>query len=382
MGIAGVAREHVGLPMIDLAIIGGGLSGLALTAELASTPAFAGYRYQVFEASNRLGGRIYCTKSQTDSLGDRFDLGPTWYWPDQQTCMQEFVQRHQLSVFSQYQSGDLLYLPGRKETPQRFRDPQGYAGAWRIDGGAMGLIKVLARQLPEPCIAMAHKLRKLADKGDHILLTFEHASEEVVVAAKRVVLCVAPRVLATRVEFSPALDHPLMALLHATPTWMAGHAKAIIQYERSFWREAGLSGNAMVHYPGMVLGEIFDACSGDGQAAALGGFLSWPAQLRQQYRNDLEALIIEQLFSLFGPEAASPSQIHIKDWMEEEGVAVAADVDIPLGHPQYGHQWLRLDHWDDKLYFASTETDDQFGGYMEGALRSALRIARSLMLTR
>ena len=362
--------------MLDVAIVGGGLAGLSLAAELAEA---GGIQFAVFEASHRLGGRILCTEGTEGNSATRFDLGPTWIWPHEQTRLRQFIQRHGIEIFPQYKTGAALYLPGHKQPVQRFPDPQGYGGAYRIQGGVQCLIDALLPPLASDSIHLQHRLLQLTDNGDHIELRFLHEEKEIGIQARRVVLCLPPRLLAQHIRFAPALDDKLLQLFSATPTWMAGHAKMIIQYERAFWRDEGLSGNAFARYPGSMLGEIFDACDATGQQAAIGGFFLLPPHLRQQYRDDLEALVLEQLVNLFGPEAARPVAIYLKDWYQEPGTAVKEDAESPQHHPQYGHPWLRLDHWDDKLFFASTESDQEFGGYLEGALNAAARVAADLI---
>jgi len=53
----------------SIAIIGAGVSGLYAASLLIDK----GYDVTVFEARDRVGGRVLSH--------DGFDLGPTWYWP-------------------------------------------------------------------------------------------------------------------------------------------------------------------------------------------------------------------------------------------------------------------------------------------------------------
>lgn len=68
------------------AIIGAGLSGLYAAYLLERQ----GVRdYVVLEARERPGGRIATMAVSPTGIGtasgfDRFDLGPTWFWPDYQ----------------------------------------------------------------------------------------------------------------------------------------------------------------------------------------------------------------------------------------------------------------------------------------------------------
>jgi monoamine oxidase len=52
----------------------------------------------------------------------------------------------------------------------------------------------------------------------------------------------------------------------------------------------------------------------------------------------------------------------------------------PPDHPRYGHPWLQLDQWQDKLYFCGTETAGAEGGYLEGALEASDRVFTALTL--
>ncbi|MGB2941593.1 MAG: FAD-dependent oxidoreductase [Candidatus Macondimonas sp.] len=57
--------------LIDTLIIGGGLSGLALAAQLAAQ----GRDFLLVEARDRLGGRILTRREGAA----HYDLGPTWF---------------------------------------------------------------------------------------------------------------------------------------------------------------------------------------------------------------------------------------------------------------------------------------------------------------
>lgn len=359
--------------MLDVAIIGGGLSGLALAQRLLD----AGRSACVFEAADRFGGRIV---SLPAAPGFRYDLGPGWIWPAMQPRLAAFIAQHGIGVYPQWLAGKSLYQTSREQPAKAFLDHGTYADARRIDGGAYRLVECLLQQLPGQALRPNHPLREVLDHGDHVELVFGQPAATHRVQARRVVITIPPRLLVNTVAFTPGLDARLRDVMHGTATWMAGHAKAVIRYRRAFWRDADLSGSALAAYPGAALAEIFDAGADDGEHAALSGFLALPAALRRQYRDDLEALILEQLVWLFGSQAAEPEAVIIKDWFDEALTASPADEVPPAGHPQYGHAWLQLDHWNDKLFFGGTETAEHFGGYLEGALESAERVAASLLM--
>jgi len=359
--------------MLDIAIIGGGLSGLSLAQRLQPTRR----KLVVFEARERLGGRIL---SLPGDQPFRYDLGPSWIWPDLQPRLARFIAEHALEIFPQWCEGISFYQSDRSQPPQAYVDQGTYAAARRFQGGSYRLIEAIRQALPASILKPAHQLKEVIDQQDHVELVFDHHATQIRVQTRQVVLTVPPRLLASSVTFQPALDARLLDLMIATPTWMAGHAKALIRYRQPFWREAGMTGSALAVYQGAAMAEIFDASSSDGGHAALSGFLALPVALRRQYRTDLEALILEQLVRLFGKDAAQPEEILIRDWCDEPYTATPEDEQLPAGHPQYGHPWLQLDHWNDKLYFAGTETATDYGGYLEGALESAERVMKSLLM--
>ncbi|GGB82904.1 hypothetical protein GCM10011352_05910 [Marinobacterium zhoushanense] len=372
--------------MLDVAIIGGGLSGLFLAYQLQQ----AGCRFRLFESRSRFGGRVLSLPASRIEIGAatlpdpsfRYDLGAGWIWPDSQPRIAALVEQFGLTLFPQWLEGDSLYQTGRETPPRRYFDHATYASARRVAGGSERLTDELLRRLPPHNLQLNYHLLGLRDRGDRVELSLNTGGSEVQVTAHQVVLCLPPRVVGANLSFTPALDPRLMALMQNTPTWMAGHAKALIRYSEPFWREGGLSGSVLAGYAGAVLGEVFDAGSEDGTQAALSGFFAIPAPMRRQYRNDLYALVLDQLIDLFGPQAASPEEVMVKEWSDEPLTATAADDLPPMEHPRYGHPWFELDHWNDKLHFCGTETAAEFGGYMEGALEAAERVAAVLQLGR
>lgn len=357
--------------MMGIAIIGGGLSGLSLAQRLRADQ----HDVAVFESRGRFGGRI---ASQPADGEFRHDLGPSWMWPEFQPFLAHFIDQYGIEAYPQWNSGKTLYQHSKEQPPEAHIDHDTYAPARRIKGGMYRLIEVLLRNLPPQCLKMNSTLRRVIDHSAYVELCFDGESSPFSVKARQVIVTIPPRLLAATVDFAPALDSSLRELMSSTATWMAGQAKAVVRYRRAFWRDAGLSGNAMAVYPGAALGQIYDASLADGTQAALSGFFALPVTVRNQNRSELKTLVVEQLVHLFGKDAAQPEEIILMDWSQEPLTATADDQILPLGHPQYGHAHLRQAYWDDKLYFSGTETAAGFGGYLEGALEATERVARLL----
>lgn len=364
------------MELLDTAIIGAGLAGLSLATELWGR----GADCTVFEARDRCGGRILSAAPSPVQPASpfRFDLGPSWIWTEAQPEIEVFLRRFEIGEFPQWQQGANVYMAQRETEPQTYWDENSYAGAGRITGGTIALIDALLSRAPAAALRLEHRLREVIDHGEYVELRFSKPGEWLSVSARTAVITLPPRLVGQTIRFAPTLDADLTAVMANTPTWMAGHAKAVVRYREPFWRAAGLSGNGFAIYPGAALREIFDACSADGEIAAVSGFFGLPAAMRSRYRDDLEALVLEQLVRLFGAEAARPEEVLLKDWSVDEYTAVAADQIPPTDHPQYGHPALQVARWKDKLYFAGTETAGHYGGYLEGALESAARVARRL----
>ena len=67
--------------MLDIAIIGGGVCGLAIARSIAQRK----LSFALVDARSRFGGRVLTKKSAR--TGGAIDLGPTWYWPDTEPLM-------------------------------------------------------------------------------------------------------------------------------------------------------------------------------------------------------------------------------------------------------------------------------------------------------
>jgi monoamine oxidase len=361
--------------MLDTAIVGAGLCGLALANGLRA----AADHVAVFEARNRIGGRILSQPALAG--GAPLDLGPTWFWPASQPRITRLVADLGLQTFAQADGEEVLHLKAGGEPPATIHPGPIHDDAQRISGGMAQLVHALARQLPAGMLRLEHVLKSVVNQGDHVELHFLHGYEPRVIRARQVVLAIPPRLLEESVQFSPALDGRMRALMRATPTWMAGSAKAIARFDTPFWREDGHTGNAFVTHPQAVLSETFDAGDAPRQQAALGGFVALAPRLRNDFRAGLPMLVRSQLTQLFGPSAEGCTPL-IQDWAGECYTATAQDHAYPDGHPEYGQRPLRLAHWNDKLYFGSSETAAYGGGYMEGALEAAGRILHELALDR
>jgi len=335
-------------------IIGGGLSGLAIAEQLEQL----GVDYQLLEARNRLGGRIL-----TEYLSSGyFDMGPAWYWPGQ-ARIEKLIQRFKLNGFEQYSSGAMLYQDKQGKL-QTIPDYAPMRGSLRVEGGLARLIDMLASQIPDKRIHLGSTVKQLEMHRTGIKARLSDQREFL---ADQVIIALAPR-MAADISFSPPLADSTDDIMRSIPTWMAGQAKALAIYETPFWRQKGLSGDAMSHLGPMV--EMHDASPLEGGPYALFGFIG----THPNFRKDLSVLrndIVEQLAALFGDAARDPLKLLVKDWALDPFTATEKDQQPLTAHPHYGLADQMSGLWKGKLIFSGTEVASESGGYLEGALVAA-----------
>ncbi|MDY7096547.1 MAG: FAD-dependent oxidoreductase [Pseudomonadota bacterium] len=346
---------------MDVAIVGGGLSGLTLLERLLA----AGADAHLFEARSRFGGRVLTEWVD----GAPLDLGPSWFWPSQPR-MAALVRRLGLEVFEQHASGDLMFedAAGRRRVPGMAT----MAGALRVQGGMGAITDGISSALPTDRLHANAPVASISSDG---VLTFTDGTRH---RAARIVLALPPRIAATLV-CDPPLDPTMRRRMDEVPTWMAGHAKFVASYQSPFWRGQGLCGDAISRVGPLV--EIHDASPSDGTRGALFGFVGLNATSRTGRGPEIERAAIEQLTRLFGTEATTPLGMRMVDWSNERATAMAADRSIPATHPRYRRLPAPVGAWEDRLLFAGSEQAETNGGLLEGALEATDAAMRELTTT-
>lgn len=355
-----------------IVIVGAGLSGLYAAWLLQQR----GERdWLVLEARDVPGGRIAsfdATDEASSSVQnlDRFDLGPTWFWPDYQRELGRLIDALGLESFAQHEAGDMVVERGAGEAPVRMRGYANVPPSMRLLGGMGALIDALRRDLPAERIVTGQAVRRLRRLGQGIELDSDGANGRATTwQAGQVLLALPPRLIASGLAFSPPLPQALGAEWRATATWMAPHAKYIAVYERPFWREQGLSGEAR----SMIgpLGEIHDA-SMPGGSAALFGFFAVPAAARQRVSDGvLRQHCRAQFARLFGVQAATPVADTIKDWAQDPFTATVDDWQGGGQHPHAPVPTAASGPWRGCLTGIASEWSPQFPGYLAGAVEAA-----------
>lgn len=354
--------------MIDVAIVGAGLTGLVLALRLQEQ----GLSVAVYEARNRAGGRI---DTQHAPDGAAIDLGASWYWPDTEPRITALITSLGLASMAQPDEGQILHLADVSEGPQVMQATSIHGGARRLHGGMGGLVSHLQARLAPDTIKLGHRLLAVFDAQTHVDLQLSRQQAGVDqlhrVQARRIVLALPPRLIAQHIRFQPELADDSRQALQQVSTWMAREAKAFARFDRPFWLEQGQSGSAFVTHSQAVLREIWDAS--DASGAALAGFCAMAPGTRGQFDRSLPLLASSQFAQLFGP-AAHADHVVISDWSKEPLSCSDLDLKDPHTSPPQADPLLRRPHWSGRLFFGGTETARQAAGHMEGALESAARL--------
>lgn len=390
------------MPARQVVIIGAGLSGLYAASMLEKK----GVDYVLLEARSALGGRILSgsvahdverhdpSGTADDSHGlvamtvnscHRFDLGPTWFWPEFQPTLAGIIRELGLETFEQYETGDTLVeqLAGQpaRRVPGYINSPTSV----RLVGSMHALVQALQKLLDPARLCTDQVVLSIRTSGDVVEIESQDrvTGMTTVTTAQHVLLALPPR-LAANIEFWPALPVDLTRQWQATPTWMAPHAKYIAVYDTAFWRDMNLSGQARSSLGPMVEihdASVADAGSGAGagagtrSGAALFGFIGVPAQVRRGVAESvMKAHCRTQLVRLFGAQAENPRAEFLKDWSQDLLTTTDADLtqqaqghaSAPMSRPDAGP-------WRTRLTGIGSEWSSEFPGYLAGAVDAAIR---------
>lgn len=360
--------------MIDVAIVGAGLTGLALARQLH----LQGLSVLVFDARLRAGGRIL-TDVPAQS-GAAVDLGASWYWPDTEPRITALIESLGLRSFAQPDRGMVLNLGDASHAPEPLDTDGIHGGARRLSGGMSQLVNTLANHLPEGTVQLGQRLVSVHERGAQLELHFNPVTpdapggtpQQTHLMARRVVLAMPPRLVAQHIQFEPPLPPFTVDAMNAVSTWMAREAKSFARYPQPFWLQEGWSGSAFVSHAQAVLREVWDAS--DEHGAALAGFHAISPEARPSFTRSMPLLVSSQFAQLFGLEAQADT-ITTQDWATDPLTCSQLDRTDPLGGPPQADPVLRRPHWSGRLFFGGAETARQAAGHMEGALESAARLA-------
>ena len=247
---------------------------------------------------------------------------------------------------------------------------EGGAQQWRFVRGAQAVSLAMAEALGGR-VRLGAPVRRV--RADDAGVEVECADERV--RASHAIIAVPPPLYAA-IDFDPVLPIARSQLAQRMP--MGGTVKAHVLYERPFWREAGLSGEAVCTRGPVAV--TFDNTSHDGAQPALLAFIVGDTARRWSTRpaDARRGEVLDVLRALFGDAAGRPTQYLEHDWSTQRWSLGCPTANLPPGS-----MFVCGDALDSprvgRLHFAGTETASTWPGYMEGAVEAGERAAEACL---
>ncbi len=243
-------------------------------------------------------------------------------------------------------------------------DIDGGAQEQRVAGGAQLISLRLAEALGDR-VSLASPVASMRDDGERVHLTLGGGDAY---AARRVIVAMMPADT-RRIAFDPPLPAQRRALVDG---WRAGPGfKAHLVYERPFWRDQGLSGQA---FTDGIVEAVFDNSQPSGTPGVLLVFAN-AAALPADAGARRDALA-SALVPVFGDEARATIGYADHDWTADGSVAGCVSP-LPPGLLTAAGPALRPPVG--RIHWAGTETSPVWTGYMEGAVRAGNRAAAEVL---
>ena len=239
----------------------------------------------------------------------------------------------------------------------------------RVVGGSQEISLRLARELGRSVVLGAPVVRI-----DHDRRSVEVQTPDGTWRAKRVIVALPPT-LAGQIHYQPGLPALRSQLTQRVP--MGSVIKCLAVYDRPFWRDAGLTGQATSDIGATRV--TFDNTPPSGSPGILLGFIEgqqariWGTRTRKARR----AAVVSDFVRYFGSEAAHPRRYIEKSWAEERWSGGCYVGYMPPGVLlDYGEALRRPVG---PIHWAGTETATLWTGYMDGAVQSGYRAADEVL---
>ncbi len=265
-----------------------------------------------------------------------------------------------------------LWLVSSNNGLMRLTETRGGFQQDRIVGGTQQLAERLTVTLAPERVLLNTAVRAIRQDANGATVNSSSQSWR----ARRVVVAV-PLSIAGRMIYEPVLPSARTQIHQRVA--MGSTVKVFATYERSFWRDRGLSGEA-VGTSGMV-SVAFDNTSHDDSVPCLLGFIVGRSarQFSTMPKRERQQQVLDELARFFGPEAKAPAEYAELDWGEEQFSGGCPLGNFPPGTLAAFGEALRTPVG--RIHWAGAETARQCTGYMEGALESGDRAAEEIFAT-
>ena len=243
---------------------------------------------------------------------------------------------------------------------------EGGAQHARVDGGMQQVAEHLAAGLGDR-VRLEEPVTALAVEDTVVRVTTERGTHE----ASRVIVAVPPT-LAGRLRFDPVMPGTRDALTQRMPQGSVIKCHAV--YDRPFWRDAGLNGEAVGDTAPVKV--VFDGTPpGDGSPGVLVAFIEAADAIRLSAAtpDERQAEVLDVLAHYVGDDARRPIAFVERDWNAEPWTRGCYGAHLPPG--AWTQVGAALREPVGPIHWAGTETAERWCGYIDGAITSGERAA-------
>ncbi|HYR96076.1 MAG TPA: flavin monoamine oxidase family protein [Candidatus Binatus sp.] len=268
----------------------------------------------------------------------------------------------------------LFYIAasGNEQNPGTFErnfNTAGGAQESRFVGGAQTVALQVASRLGQR-VVLGAPVRRIEQSPTGVTVVSDRFS----VTGQRVIVAIPPT-LAGRIDYQPALPPLRDQLVQHMPQGTLMKVEAV--YDRPFWRDRGLTGQAISESGPVKV--TFDVSPPDGSSGILMGFIGGHEARVWEDRpaDERRAAVLQNFAVYFGIEALTPRQTVEFNWSAEvwnRGCPVAV-----LGPGTLIDFGAALRTPVGRIHWAGTETSTYWNGYMDGAVRSGERAAQEAL---
>lgn len=344
-----------------ITILGAGLSGLLTAYRLQNK----GFDIEIIEARNRIGGRIHTINSDTAQV----EMGATWFNAIH-VNFKNLLSELELGYFEQFMQGSSYFEPFSAAPAQEIQIPKN-SPSYRVVGGTSQLIETLKSKLTANPIYLNESVSSIYFENEKIKITTQNQTFE----TDYVVSTLPQALFINDISITPKLPQKLTDISQKTHTWMQDSIKVAFVYDDPFWRNKNYSGTLFSNVGPIT--EFYDQSNAALDKFALCGFISSGMEMYSKEER-LEKLKI-QLEKIFGQESLHFTSYHETVWAQEKDTKSAHQIGFMYPHQNNGHPLFRESYCDNRLFFAGTETANQYPGYMEGAVIAAQNTAETIL---
>ena len=244
----------------------------------------------------------------------------------------------------------------------------------RFVEGAQALSERLVDRIGRDRVRLSFPVERVAQEDGKVTVSGPGGE----VTADRIVVAIPPP-LAARIAWHPALSPTRRRRLEVAT--MGRTVKVMGFYERPFWRDRGLSGEAVC--TSGPISCVFDASPPSGRPGCLLGFVVGRDAERwsEAPPADRRAMALGAFEALLGAPASSAIDFVEHDWAEEPWTGGCPVAHLPpggltrIGEGAPGEAVAPTG----RVHWAGTEFARHWQGYLEGALEAAERAAAEVL---